>query len=602
MKKEKFDIVIIDSGVDINHPSLKSADISGISMVSSINGYIDELGHGTAICGIIFRHCPKAKIFVIKIVNDLTSLIEEQKLIEALNYIFDNIDCNLINISLGLNIVENQNLLYSSCKRLKDRGTIIIFAFDNSGAVSYPAAYDFVYGVESNNICKGINDLVYCGNSIVNLCAYGKSQRVMWLNSTYLVSGGSSYACAHASGIILNKQKEFYGINNDEIIRKSITGEIIFNKKNCSKKPCCLNYKNAAIYPFNKEIHSLLRYENLLQFNIIDVYDTKYLARVGASTDTLLGISENTNHIIKNIENIEWDEIDTIIIGHTKEMSDLIGAKAISSLELAETALKKGKYVYSFDDIFSEVESSVSLNDKYYSPTETLDADEFDNSTFGKLHKIRTPILEIIGTSSMQGKFSLQLILRHLFQSRGYTIAQLGSEPSSYLFGMDECYHFGYGSKHIHEPSYSIAQINKKMHNLDMLDRDLIIVGCQSNILASEINNIRDLTFPQWSFLQGTQPDGVVLCINEYDNIDYIKKSIKFAESVVDCKVIAIVLFPMTYSNKLSGIYSKKRYISTDEFNRINNLVSSEIMLPVYILGNEQHMDMLFTDIINFFS
>ena len=114
MKKEKFDIVIIDSGVDINHPSLKSADISGISMVSSINGYIDELGHGTAICGIIFRHCPKAKIFVIKIVNDLTSLIEEQKLIEALNYIFDNIDCNLINISLGLNIVENQNLLYSS--------------------------------------------------------------------------------------------------------------------------------------------------------------------------------------------------------------------------------------------------------------------------------------------------------------------------------------------------------------------------------------------------------------------------------------------------------------------------------------------------------
>lgn len=131
-------------------------------------------------------------------------------------------------------------------------------------------------------------------------------------------------------------------------------------------------------------------------------------------SDTLLGISENTNHIIKNIENIEWDEIDTIIIGHTKEMSDLIGAKAISSLELAETALKKGKYVYSFDDIFSEVESSVSLNDKYYSPTETLDADEFDNSTFGKLHKIRTPILEIIGTSSMQGKFSLQLILMHL--------------------------------------------------------------------------------------------------------------------------------------------------------------------------------------------
>ena len=142
------------------------------------------------------------------------------------------------------------------------------------------------------------------------------------------------------------------------------------------------------------------------------------------------------------------------------------------------------------------------------------------------------------------------------------------------------------------------------------------ILRGERNITECGLNSCSAKMMPAHSVLFSSRaPIGYIaiagqeMCTNQgfksvvpNDNIDYIKKSIKFAESVVDCKVIAIVLFPMTYSNKLSGIYSKKRYISTDEFNRINNLVSSEIMLPVYILGNEQHMDMLFTDIINFFS
>lgn len=43
--------------------------------------------------------------------------------------------------------------------------------------------------------------------------------------------------------------------------------------------------KKAALFPFNKEMHSILRFEDKLDFEITDVYDTKYSLRVGKNTN-----------------------------------------------------------------------------------------------------------------------------------------------------------------------------------------------------------------------------------------------------------------------------------------------------------------------------
>lgn len=103
---KKYDIVIIDSGVDIQYMELQSKMIEGISIDSDgiHHGDIsDQIGHGTAICGIIFRHIPNAHIFVIKIIKDTNDLIDEKFLYVALNYVYENIDCHVINMSMGVN-------------------------------------------------------------------------------------------------------------------------------------------------------------------------------------------------------------------------------------------------------------------------------------------------------------------------------------------------------------------------------------------------------------------------------------------------------------------------------------------------------------------
>lgn len=73
--------------------------------------------------------------------------------------------------------------------------------------------------------------------------------------------------------------------------------------------------KKAVLFPFNKEMHSILRFEDKLDFEITYVYDTKYSLRVGKNTNKEVK-SDSSGHIIKNIEKIDWDSFDTLILGH----------------------------------------------------------------------------------------------------------------------------------------------------------------------------------------------------------------------------------------------------------------------------------------------
>ncbi len=605
IKTYEYDVVVVDSGVDCAHPELCLATIEGLVVDASgiRDGCMDILGHGTAVCGIIHKHAPEAKILMIKIINDLADGIEEGQLFFILNYIYDNVKCSIINLSLGLNLVQDGHQLYQICLKLKKRGIAIIAAFDNSGAISYPAVFDCVYGVEACDACAKTDEIIVSNSNIVNLCAYGKAQRVLWRNASYTISGGNSYACAHATGVILKAQLENPQWSISDIIEKISHSRLEFTvSTSFNRKPPCDQYKRVVLYPFNKEMHSLVRFENHLSYKIVDIYDTKYSVRVGAYTNTLLGIFNEKNHKIRNINNIEWDSFDTLVVGHTGKISDVANDRVIASEDLIKEALRRNKNVYAFDEYKNRVELAENFG-RYFSPTMDFKKELIGcMQPFGKLYKISTPVLGIFGTSSKQGKFTLQLILRLLFLKKGYTVAQLGSEPTSYLLGMDACYHFGYGSGEAANVAYSVAYLNGTMHELDLLNRDIILTGCQSNTISNEINNINDLTFPQMSFLYGTQPDGIVLCVNEFDDRQYIKRTMLFLEALIPCKVIAAVLFPLSFADAMTGIYGKRRRLDADELSFICSSLESDINLPVYVLGDDIHMNHLLDKIIEFYT
>lgn len=595
---EKVKIIIIDSGVRCNHPRFLNDEIRGYTFFKSgkLDDFEDKYGHGTAIYNIIRKCSNIAEILNIKI-SDLEYGIEQGILIDVLEYIYNNEDVDIINLSLGISVSEDNERLQDVCSKLTEKGVIICSAFDNSGAVSYPACFENVIGVISDQSCKKISDFKCTNSNFINIAGYGRIQRLAWYKPDYIMLGGNSFACAHitvqiAQILYENKEKSQSIL---EEMRKGSIGTIYF-EQNQLKKNNVMKIERAALFPFNKEMHGLIRFSDSLDFNIVAVYDTKYSARIGANTKFLLH-EDVKSLMIQNINNIEWEKFDTLILGHLNELNSM-GLKEDIKSDIIKGATLHNIKIYAYDDLSECV--TEENRDLIYFPK--IDNTYLPTNYLGKLFRISRPVLGIFGTSSKQGKFTLQVKLRKLFQNAGYKVGQIGTEPNSLLYGMNFVYPMGYNSAVKIKEYDAIRYLNSCMNELCNEKNDIIIVGSQSGTIPYDVGNIVQFNIPQYNFLLGTQPEAVVLCINPYDETAYIIRTINFIESSVCCKVLGLVVFPMNLKNTWKGIYSSKEKLTEDEFIELKDKLEKEIGIKVYNLGIESDINILYNSIIDYFS
>ena len=130
----------------------------------------------------------------------------------------------------------------------------------------------------------------------------------------------------------------------------------------------------------------------------------------------------------------------------------------------------------------------------------------------------------------------------------------------------------------------------------------MIIVGSQSGTLPYDVGNLAQFTISQMNFLLGTQPDAVILCVNAFDEYEYVERTINYIENVVNCKVIAIVLFPVTLSDGWRGIYGGRHELSQQEMIISMERLSKAMNRKVYALNNCNDMEHLKNDIVDYFS
>ena len=109
-------------------------------------------------------------------------------------------------------------------------------------------------------------------------------------------------------------------------------------------------------------------------------------------------------------------------------------------------------------------------------------------------------MLGVFGTSSQQGKFTLQLIIRDLLLKAGYSVGQIGSEPHSELFGMDYSFPFGYNQSIYVRDDDVILYLNSAIHSL-CDENDIIIVGSQANTIPYDYGNLDRYMLRQHLFL-----------------------------------------------------------------------------------------------------
>lgn len=599
-------IVVIDTGCDSNHPGLSRTKVSGITISKNkviLNEFSDTNGHGTAVCGVLALH-KATNVFVIKL--DIDNEVQTDELLyKALCYIDCYVNTKIINISVGVKCVSS-NKMEAICQKLYDKGVIIVAAFDNDGFISYPAKFHSVIGVSSSDNCRHINDFELFDSDCLNFFAKGNSQKLLWLNNGYVFSGGNSFACAHLSGYIndiLNESKTTDFENLFSYLKKNcntITEYHYSSDYSLYSDYQSMNIKKAVVFPLIKETHPLIAFRNMLSFEITHVYDYRERGIVGKKATDFVFVDHNDHCdlIVENIESINWVDFDTIIIGHLIDISAIV-QKDDYPRTLVEQCIRYNKNIYSFDPIdISEYDISSYTGKIFYPYINNC----ITPSTYtGKLYKNSTPHVGIYGTSSKQGKYTLQIILRKILLENGYVVGQIGTEPSSYLFGMDECFNFGYNSTvQIHRYD-SVVYLNNAIHLINNRDPDIIISGCQSGIGFFGEGNLFNYPFPQIEFLLGTYPDSVILCVNYDDEIDDIKRSISFLESAIQCNVIALCVFPSKRLLK-NDFFSPREQITEQEAIEIKEELYNTFNISSFIIGNSEDMISLYKLIVNNYS
>lgn len=601
MNDSKIKVLIIDSGI-YGHKVFENDSINVLFDSSNplIASHDPTYGHGTAVYGIIRKNLDIAQIYSLHLRN-VENGLSDNDLINALTYIFEkNICVDIINLSLGVSYCENKKELYDACQRLFDRGTIIVSAFTNDGSISYPAAFNNVVGVTSGELCFSTNEFEYFDDSILNVAAKGGMQRLCWIEPQYIFLGGNSFACAHVTNKIIEFMhrgiKGYHAILNEfkivsKIKHRSSTN--VLTKPSAHSIPFGIN--KAAIFPFNKEMHSLIRFDRLLDFEVTEIFDTKYSMFIGSTTNHILKINNSVNKRIKNINEIDFDKFDTLILGHVDEIISII--KYDIRQQLIDSALEKHKNIYAFDNITAYV--PLLHRDKSFYPY--LDETHVPPYRYGMLNRSTIPILAVLGTSSKQGKFTLQLHLRELFINDGYNIGQIGTEPSALLFGMDYCIPMGYNSSSAINGNDLVRYVNYIIADMEQEGKDIIIAGAQANTITYDYGNMCRYNIDLYSYLLGLYPDAVVLCINAYDSKEYIRSTIDFIQSCTRAEVIALVVFPVTVSEGYLSVHGAQRLIGDKEYLDLKNSLFESFNIPIFKLGDVSDMSDLYKVVINYF-
>lgn len=606
--KKKADIVLIDTGVNVFHPALRRQRVEGCTLqlndeedIVVLEGeFADEEGHGTAVFSILQRLCKDAVIYIIKLSGDVgnNGSISSMLLQKALGYVNENMDCKIVHLSLGIEYCSHVEAFEKVCMQLAAKNTLIVAAFSNLGCVSYPAAFSCVLGVDEIRECRHFDEYEYIENSIVNIRIAATAQVLPWGREGFLKVAGTSFSSPHITALIYNEvMYGDYTISDIYSFLKKTALNVIQLPIQKTEKSFVI--KKAIVFPFNKEVHSLVRFSESLSFELQDIYDCKYLGNIGKRASGLLNDTLETDYIIKDIEKLNWeDEFDTVIIGHTEMLESITGKKY--ALNLMEHCVRSNKNIYMFDDHNNKYQELLK-NDAIHVYMPRITKENVPRHLMGKLYCISVPVLCIIGTSSKQGKFTLQNILRKKFLKAGYTVGQLGTEPSSQLYGYKEVFPMGYNSTVEIQGYDCVATVNNMLHNIEEDNPDIIITGTQAETVAASIACVENIPREQSYFLYGVNPDGFVLICNYFDDVDYVVRTIKYAEAINGAQVIAVVIFPVDNDLRWSVLGNKQLVVNEQELADKKKQITDISNKKVYVLADKGDMRELFEEIEAYF-
>ncbi|MGF1735083.1 S8 family peptidase [Photobacterium satsumensis] len=235
-KGEGVKVAVLDTGIDIDHPDLKSAIKDSVDLTG--DGIEDTNGHGTHCAGIIGARlnnigfvgvAPKSELLIAKVLNN-NGQGANSWVTKGIYWAVEN-GADIISMSLGGPTSDPD--LYKAIQYALYHGVFIICAAGNEGGlgqntIGYPARYGGVITVASHDINGNPSGFSSQGGE-VDVMAPGSRIWSTYINGGYKELSGTSMATPFVAGLaalITAKHKLTHGnktpLQNNEDLKNHL--------------------------------------------------------------------------------------------------------------------------------------------------------------------------------------------------------------------------------------------------------------------------------------------------------------------------------------------------------------------------------------------
>ncbi|MEV0591882.1 type VII secretion-associated serine protease mycosin [Nonomuraea cavernae] len=224
---EGVKVAVIDSGVDIRHPSLAGQVLRQVDLTQT--GHRDCMGHGTATAGIIagrylqgvpfYGVAPGVRLISYKQTNEQSG--DVGKLADAISKAAAA-GVDVINVSVQ---ASDQPDLKAAINDALSRDIVIVAAagnIDKDGVTTpaYPAAYEGVLSVGAASEEGGLSDFSNTG-SRVGVVAPGEKITSTWTGQSFRNDlKGTSFAAPYVAGVAALVRSRYPRLNNEQVRRR----------------------------------------------------------------------------------------------------------------------------------------------------------------------------------------------------------------------------------------------------------------------------------------------------------------------------------------------------------------------------------------------
>ena len=229
-------VAVLDSGVAVDHPSLRDSKITSLDFVGGSLGPDGAyLGHGTAIASLIAGTtegeeglAPKADILSIRVLDGEgggDSFTVARGIVEAADR-----GADVINLSLGSE--TSSHVLENAVKYAQGKGAIVVASVGNEGirGVTFPARYEGVIGVTSVD-AKGRQSAFANYGEEVDLAAPGIGVHAAWSGDETVSFSGTSSSTAFVTGALAAEISRNPGMKPDQV------QDMLYQYANEAEKP-----------------------------------------------------------------------------------------------------------------------------------------------------------------------------------------------------------------------------------------------------------------------------------------------------------------------------------------------------------------------------